>query len=300
MSEWLISLEGTAAGSAVATWLVLAAALLHAVLGSLQKGRHNPWHSRAMIDVFYGLTAGFFAIFVVPFPEPFMWPIFAGAWVIHTIYKALQASALERGDFTLVYPVMRGTGPLVTVLAAGLVFGEVYSGLQWLGVGILLTGIFGLGAYNIWKTGAERRMLANAIFLAVACGVSVAAYTTYDAYAIRATADPFTFLAWFFMIDGFAMPAIVLIKSGGVRNIPDLAGLARRGIIGAWVALLSFGLFMLATRIDKVGEAAVLRETSIVFAALIGWLFLKERVGPKRTALMVMISAGAILVEIGR
>ena len=73
-----------------------------------------------------------------------------------------------------------------------------------------------------------------------------------------------------------------------------------RGLIGGIIAPLSFGSIMLATRLDKVGEAAVLRETSTLFAALIGWLFLKETVGPKRAALMGLIALGAVLVEFGR
>ena len=73
----------------------------------------------------------------------------------------------------------------------------------------------------------------------------------------------------------------------------------RRGLVGGVIALLSFGSIMLATRLDKVGEAAVLRETSTLFAALIGWLFLKETVGPKRALLMGLIAAGAVMVEFG-
>ena len=72
-----------------------------------------------------------------------------------------------------------------------------------------------------------------------------------------------------------------------------------RGVFGAFVAFASFGSIMLATRLDSVGEAAVLRETSTVFAALIGWLFLGERVGPRRLALMGLIAAGAVIVEFG-
>jgi drug/metabolite transporter (DMT)-like permease len=75
--------------------------------------------------------------------------------------------------------------------------------------------------------------------------------------------------------------------------------LMRRGMIGAVVAIFSFGSVMMATRLDKVGEAAILRETSTVFAALIGWLVLKEAVGPRRLGLMTLIAAGAVIVEMG-
>jgi drug/metabolite transporter (DMT)-like permease len=133
----------------------------------------------------------------------------------------------------------------------------------------------------------------------VMTGGFVALYTTYDAYGIRATADPFTFLAWFFFIDGVFMPVVQAIRWRRLAVKPALGPLFARGLIGAFVAFFSFGSIMVATRLDKVGEAAVLRETSTVFAALIGWLVLKESVGPRRLALMALIALGAVIVEFG-
>jgi drug/metabolite transporter (DMT)-like permease len=130
-------------------------------------------------------------------------------------------------------------------------------------------------------------------------GLFVALYTTYDAYGIRATANPFTFLAWFFMIDGIVMPLVAVSRWRKMIDPPDLGPLMTRGVIGGLVAFMSFGAIMMATRLDKVGEAAVLRETSTVFAAVIGWVFLKETVGPRRVALMALIAAGAVIVEVG-
>jgi drug/metabolite transporter (DMT)-like permease len=296
MSDWLISLEGTQAGADLATGLALMAAFLHALFGALQKGRHDPWLSRAAIDASYGLIAAPLALFVVPWPEPHMWPIFAGAFVIHAIYKVLQAMTYTRGAYMVVYPVVRGTGPLVTVLMAGVVFGEVYVLGQWLGVAVLVAGILGLAVYNLRTITVDRDRMVPALVFAVATGVLVAAYTTYDAWGIRATADPFTFLAWFFMIDGIFIPVVTWRRWSRLAR-EEVLPLAKRGVLGAFVAYFSFGAIMLATRLDRVGEAAVLRETSTVFAALIGWLVLGEKVGPVRTALMAMIAAGAVLME---
>ena len=299
MSDWLISLEGTAAGHQAALYLAVLAAALHAVFGALQKGRYDPWLTRGAIDISYGLMAAPFALFVVPWPEPHMWVIFAVAWLIHVFYKLLQAMAYTKGSYTVVYPVVRGTGPLFTVIGAYLLFGESFSGVQWLGVAVLLTGIFGLAAYNLLYLEANRETLNVALGLAVVTGLLVALYTTYDAYGIRATADPFTFLAWFFMIDGIVMPIVALRHWYSMAEPPRLAPLMLRGVFGGLVAFASFGAVMLATRLDKVGEAAVLRETSTVFAALIGWLVLKETVGPRRIALMALIALGAVIVELG-
>ncbi len=286
MSDWLISLEGTEAGATLATGLALLAAFLHALFGALQKGRYDPWLSRGAIDLSYGLIAAPFALFVV-------------VWIIHVGYKVAQASAYSFGAYTVVYPVVRGTGPFFTVIGAWLLFGEVFLPLQWLGVAVLMAGIFGLAAYNLRHIVVDRARLPLALGLAVMTGGFVALYTTYDAYGIRATADPFTFLAWFFFIDGFFMPLVQAIRWPRLAVKPALGPLAVRGVIGAFVAFFSFGSIMLATRLDKVGEAAVLRETSTVFAALIGWLMLGERVGPRRLGLMALIAAGAVIVEVG-
>ncbi|MEP1201088.1 EamA family transporter [Tateyamaria sp.] len=299
MTDWLISIEGTETGHQVALFLAILAAFLHAVFGALQKGRHDPWLTRGAIDASYGLMAAPFALFVVPWPEPHMWPIFAGAFVIHVIYKLLQAWAYTKGAYTVVYPVVRGTGPLFAVIGAYFLFEEVFTLTQWLGVAVLLSGIFGLAVYNLIFLTSERDTLNAALGLAVLTGLFVALYTTYDAFGIRATENPFTFLAWFFMIDGVFMPPIAYMRWRRMDNPPSLPPLALRGIIGGFVAFFSFGAIMLATRLDKVGEAAVLRETSTVFAAIIGWLVLKETVGPRRIALMALIALGAVIVELG-
>ena len=299
MSAWITGVEGTEAASTVALILALMAALLHAVLGALQKGRHDPLLARGAIDAFYALIAMPFALFVVPWPEPHMWPIFAGAFVIHVLYKWATLAAYRRGAYTVVYPVMRGTGPLFAIIGAYLLFGETFAPMQWMGVGVLLAGLYGLAAYNLVHVTVDRDRLVPALAFAVLTGLFVALYTTYDAYGIRATADPFTFLAWFFFIDGLLLPFIALRFYRRLADPPPLGSLMARGLFGAFVAFASFGSIMLATRLDSVGEAAVLRETSTVFAALIGWLFLGERVGPRRLALMGLIAAGAVIVEFG-
>ncbi|WP_421701318.1 EamA family transporter [Aliiroseovarius sp.] len=299
MSDWITSLEGTPAGHDLALGLALMAAFLHALFGALQKGRHDPWLTRGAIDASYGIIAAPFAFFVVPWPEPHMWVIFALAWVIHTAYKIAQAYTYTLGSYTVVYPVVRGTGPLFTVIGAWFLFGEVFTWVQWAGVAVLLAGIYGLAAYNLkhWQIGRDK--LRPALAMAVLTGGFVAAYTTWDAYGIRATADPFTFLAWFFFIDGLAIPPIAYLRWRNMQNRPAVGPLMAKGVSGAFIAYMSFGSIMLATRLDSVGEAAVLRETSTVFAALIGWLMLGESTGPRRVALMALIAAGAVIVEMG-
>ncbi|WP_371155272.1 EamA family transporter [Jannaschia sp. 2305UL9-9] len=293
---WLTAIEGTQTGHHLAMVLALSAALLHAFFGALQKGRYDPWTSRAIIDCSLLVLSAPIALFVVPWPPLDLWWVFAGMVVIHFIYKVLMAMTYQRGAYTVVYPVVRGTGPLFTVLGAGLIFGEHFTGVQWAGVGLLMAGLFGLSAYNMAKVTVARETLVPALGLAVAAGLSVAVYTTWDAWGIRAVENPFTFLAWFFFLTAFDFPVIAAVRRRWPR--PD-AAMVRLGLFGALIAFGSFGCVMMATRLDSVGEAAILRETSTVFAALIGWLWLKEPVGPRRIMLMSLIALGAVVVEIG-
>ena len=305
LGDLIIAIEGTPAGVRAAMFLALFSALAHATMGALQKGRHDPWTSRGAIDLCALIIALPLAIFLVPLPDAGLWLVLAGAWAIHLVYKLLMAMAYTRGQYTLVYPIVRGSGPLATVIFAGIVFGENFTAGQWLGILLLSGGIFGLAAVNISGVRIGGASIWGAIGFALLCGLSVAVYTTYDAYGIRLSPDPFTFLIWFFAGDGVAMPLIALARHRGLAaagRAPEWHGSKRlvlRGIAGALAGYSSFGAVMLATRLDKVAEAAALRETSVVFAALIGWFFLGEKVGRSRAFLMIVIALGAIRIEMG-
>jgi drug/metabolite transporter (DMT)-like permease len=299
-ADWVLAIEGTEAGRDAAMALALLSAVAHASFGALQKGRHDPWLTRAAIDLGYAAMALPVALFVFPLPDARLWLVLLGVFAIHAAYKWALAMAYSRGAFTAVYPVVRGTGPIVTVWLAWMLFGEAFRPLQWLGVVLLSGGIMGLAAVNVLEMEPiGRRRLRHALWLALVTGVLTAAYTTYDAFGIRLAADPFTFLAWFFVVDGVLFPILAVGWYARMPARPALGPLALRGIAGGLLGFLSFGGVMLATRLDKVGEAAALRETSVVFAALIGWAILGERIGWARAGLMAVIAAGAVLVELG-
>ena len=295
MAEWVAAAEGTEAGHRAALVLALTAAFLHALFGALQKGRVPPYAARTAIDTWLVVLSAPVALFLVPWPRGVEWALLAGAMGIHFVYKVLQAESYRRGAYTVVYPVVRGTGPLFTVAAAGLVFGETFTAAQWGGVALLTSGLFGLSLYNLRHVTDARDTLVPALGLAVLTGLTVAAYTTWDALGIRTTPDPFTFLAWFFFLTALDFPGIAMAR--GLWR-PDAATI-RLGFAGALIAWGSFGSVMMATRLDSVGEAAVLRETSTVFAAIIGWIWLREAVGPRRLGLMALIALGAAVVEFG-
>lgn len=300
MTEWLFSIAGTPEGARLATLLALMAALAHAVFGALQKGAHDPWLTRGAIDLSLVVLTAPVVLFFVNWPEPHMWPVLVGVMVIHFVYKLAMALAYEKAAYTVVYPVVRGTGPVVTVLAAMVIFGESYTALQWLGVGALSGGILLLALRNLSEETIDLRALKLGLAWALVGGLLVAVYTTYDAWAIRLSGDPFSFLAWFFFLSALDFPILAWLRYRRMPNPPRLFPLLVRGVAGALIAYISFGGVMIATLVGKVGEAAVLRETSTVFAALIGWFILREKVGPRRLILMCLIALGAVLVELGR
>jgi len=120
-----------------------------------------------------------------------------------------------------------------------------------------------------------------------------------DAYGIRQAADPFTFIVWFFTLGGVGFPLIAAARWRKLTVKPTLADIALRGFFGGILAFMSFGAVMLAIRLGSVGEAAALRETSIIFATAIGVLVFHEKIDAARLALIVCIAIGAILVELG-
>lgn len=299
LGVWIVSLAGTPEGARLALWLALMSAVAHAVFGALQKGRHDPWLSRGAIDGWLAIISAPVALFLVPWPDQTTAFFLAGAVVIHFAYKVTMALAYERAAYTVVYPVVRGTGPLVTVIAASVIFGEHFTLTQWIGVGCLSGGILLLALRNLSEETIDIRALKIGLIWALICGCLVAVYTTYDAYGIRQSPNPFTFLAWFFFVTALDFPFIALWRFRRMAVRPALGPLMWRGIAGAFIAWISFGGVMMATRLDKVGEAAVLRETSTVFAALIGWFILGEKVGPRRLFLMALVALGAVIVETG-
>ena len=299
MGDWIVQVAGTPEGARLALVLALSSAVFHAIFGAMQKGRFDPFLVRGAIDVWLVVLSAPIALFLVPWPEPSTFVFLTGAIGVHFLYKMTVALAYEQAAYTVVYPVIRGTGPVVTVIAAALLFSEHFDFQQWVGVACVSGAMILLALRNLREEQVDPAGLKRGLIWALFGGIMVAIYTVYDAYAIRQAANPFTFLAWFFFLTSLDMPIVSMLRVRRLGLRPEMSILVWRGFWGAIIAWASFGGLMLATRLDKVGEAAVLRETSPVFAALIGWFILGERVGPRRLALMGLIAVGAVLVEVG-
>jgi len=301
--EDFLNLAGSEQGARLSLVLALISAMAHAVFAALNKGGFDPYLNRGAINFFYSLFAAPFALLVLPLPESHVWPVLALSFFLHLGYELFQAAAYARGAFTITYPVGRGTAPVVVAVIAYFLFAEKLGVIQWLGIMILSSAIISLAIVDLRSKDLSREARAGlglSIVLAIIAGLFIASYTLADAYGIRLTANPFTFLAWFFFLGGFGFPPIAYVRwlSMGVSSRPPLRPLILKGIIGAIVAFFSFGMLLLATRIGKVGEAAAIRETSVVFATFIGVFFFKERVGHWKWAAIAAIAVGAGLLEV--
>ncbi|MCI4666271.1 MAG: DMT family transporter [Neomegalonema sp.] len=304
MGEFIVSIAHTPAGEALALALALLSALAHALFGAINKGGADPFLNRGAINIAYGAMALPLALFVFPLPSPALWAALGATYLVHIVYEWFQAASFHRGAFTLVYPIARGTSPVATVAVALVLFNERLTLIQWLGLLLLSLSIYAFALANLRDRadGAPARAaLISAILTALGTGVMIAVYTNVDAYGIRLADDPFTFLAWFYVLGGVGFPIIAAHRWRRMPSAmrPPVKDLAIRGFFGAIIAFISFGALMLATRLDKIGEAAALRETSIIFGAAIGVLIFKEKIDGLRIALIIAIAAGAVLIELG-
>tara|TARA_R110002073_G_scaffold152635_2_gene307094 strand:+ start:104 stop:1069 length:966 start_codon:yes stop_codon:yes gene_type:complete len=297
--EIIKSVEGTETGALIALVLALMSAMAHAIFGAVVKSG-DPILNRGAINICYGTAAAPIALFVTPWPTPELWPILGIAYVVHFAYEWFQVKSFEHGAFVLVYPIGRGSGPLLTALAAMIVFDEILTLNQWLGIIMISGGILALAQVNLRSaiaSGVNMRGLKLAIGFALGTGVLIAVYTTVDAYGIRLADNPFTFLAWFFFSGLFGSPIIAGLKYRRLETPVDKAALFTRGLFGALIGVISFGAIMLATRLGQVATVAALRETSIIFGTALGVFIFKEKVTVPRLLLIGLIAAGAVLIE---
>ena len=285
--------------------LVLISAVSHALFGVISKGGVDPYINRGAINIAYSLMTLPFALFVLPMPTPEMWAVLGLSFLVHLAYELFQARAFSKGAFTLVYPVARGTGPLATSLLAFVVFSEHLYPMQWLGLLILSGVIFGLElvTYRCFRHDIiASQGFSAAILAALGTGLMLAVFMIVDAKGTRMAENPLTFIAWFFVLGAFGTPFFSVMRWRYRERkglpLPDPKRLAMRAVIGAVVALTTFGAMMVATRLAKLGEIVSLRETSIIFAAIFGMVFFRERLDRPKLILIVLIATGAMIVQL--
>ncbi|MGK6313072.1 DMT family transporter [Neorhizobium sp. DT-125] len=269
--------------------LALFAAILHASWNAfLRSGADRFWMMTVMTLAM--TVAAIPVALVLPLPTAGAWPYLVGSAFFQLAYGLLLVAAYRQGELGQVYPIIRGSAPLL-VTFGGLVFaGDVLLPLAMLGVGCVVIGIM------LLALGKGRASLSSMLY-ALATGVSIAGYSTVDAIGIRISGNTAAYITWVFVLPGILL-AIAFVVMRGPLRIDLRSRETMKAVGGGLVSLVSYGAVLLAYSMAPAGPVSALRETSVVFAVLIGWLFLGETLSVKRIAACLVVAAGAILIGV--
>jgi phosphonate utilization associated putative membrane protein len=274
------------------TLAVLGAALLHASWNALVKSSADKELDTAAISLGAGVLAAA-ALPWLPAPAPASWPWLAASAAVHILYFSALAGAYRWGDLSFTYPVMRGGGPVLVALTAALVFGERLSIEATAGVALICAGVLAFASSRTHDPVLLRRALAYAL----ANAAVIAAYTLIDAQGARASDAPVSYALWFFVANGVVVPLVFAARRGRA-----VAAYARRhgarALVGGACTLGSYGIALWAMTRAPVALVAALRETSVVFGAAIGALFLGERVTRRRAVAIAAVLGGLVALRL--
>jgi len=275
------------------TLAVLGAALLHAAWNAIIKSGRDPLLDTALVAL-GGTVVAFPLLFAFGPPEAASWPYIAASVCVHIGYYATLAGAYRAGDLSHGYPIMRGSAPLLVALAASTVFGEALSPAGWCGVVLICAGVLSLA----WvKNAAGSGATARATAWALANAAIIAIYTLVDGTGVRASGGAERYIVWLFFFMGLPFGLIVLALRRG-KFLRHAAQHWWRGVAGATLSGLSYGIALWAMTRAPVAAVAALRETSVIFGALIGvWLLKEGHLGP-RLAGAATVLAGVIALKL--
>lgn len=237
-------------------------------------------------------------VLFVPAPDAATWHAFLFVMPAHFLYQICLIQALQRGELSLVFPVMRGAAPLLTAIFALVILHEKLAPLAWAG---LLLATLAVAAFAFPPKGIALRDHPDraALLWAAATAVGIALYNVTDAHGVRVAGNPLTFIAWLFLLDGVAIVILALLRRRDALAVA-IAMRWRYGVAGGGLSVLSFGAALYAFSLIEIAKVSALRETSVVFAALMGSFFLGESFGRRRIVAAVALAAGLALMQFGR
>ncbi len=271
--------------------LVLLAAAAHAGWNAWLKDSGDKLSSMAAMSVGW-LIVGCISIPIVGAPSLASWPYLLASTVVHTGYAMLLISAYRHAEFSLAYPIARGTGPLLVALSAPLFVSEYLEGPSFFAVTLIVIGVFLIGMFGNERSLGGRR----AVLLSLATGVLIAAYTMIDGLGARAGSNAHAYVGWLLVL--IAFPIIVLSKKRLNKNMKSLlAGHWQKGIPIGVLSALAYWVIVWAMTVAPMALVAAARETSILFAALVSWGVLREKVRPLRWAGVIVILIGLVLAK---
>lgn len=269
---------------------VLTAAFTHAGWNAIAHAIKDQLLSFTLISG-GGLLIGAVAACFAPFPAAEAWPYLFVSAALHVAYMLLLMRSFTLGDFGQMYPIARGTAPLVVTVLAAVFVGEHPDAWATAGVAVASAGLVGLALWGI--RGSGKRPHWPAILAALATGLAIAGYTTVDGVGVRASGSSLGYIAWLMVLEGIAIPLYALYRRRSALPA-QLRPYAVRGLLGAALSVTAYGLVLWAQTRAALAPVAALRESSIIVGAAIGTVFFKERFGAPRIA-----AAGLMVVGIG-
>jgi len=237
------------------------------------------------------------AAFFVPLPDAATWAALALAIPAHFTYQLCLVRAMQNADLSLVFPVMRGAAPLLTAFTALILLGEKLGALAWVGLFCATAAVI---SFAVPPKGTRMRDHPDRAALAWAVGtaIGISLYNVTDARGVRISPDPLTFITWLFLIDpiGIVVTALVFRRNALATAI---ALKWRYGVAAGALSILSFGSALYAFSLIETAKVSALRETSVVFAAMMGSLFLGESFGRRRVIAALLLAGGLVLMQFG-
>jgi drug/metabolite transporter (DMT)-like permease len=272
---------------------VLFAAACHAGWNALIKVGLDPLSTTTLISVGSGIVALAFAP-LVGMPASAAWPWLLASVVIHLVYFASLIESYRTGDLGQVYPIARGSAPLMTAAVTSTFVGEKLSALGWAGIVALVAGVLLLSARGGRHLAEiDRRAIGFALFTAL----TICAYSVVDGIGARLSANPNAYSVWLFIGIAVVMVPYALYRDG--RDvIPAMHRFWLRGFAGGALQVLSYGIAIWAMTVAPIAIVATLRETSVLFGAAIAVVVLKEPLRAARVLAACLIVCGLILIRL--
>jgi drug/metabolite transporter (DMT)-like permease len=272
---------------------VLFAAACHAGWNALIKVGLDPLSTTTLISVGSALVA----LVLVPFvgtPAWGAWPWLLASIVVHLVYFASLIESYRTGDLGQVYPIARGSAPLMTATATTIFIGEKLSATGWIGILALVVGVLLLSARGGRDLARiDRRAIGFALFTAL----TICAYSVTDGVGARLSGNPNGYSLWLFIGIGVVMVPYALYRDGP-DVLPAMQRFWRRGFAGGALQVLSYGIAIWAMTVAPIAVVATLRETSVLFGAAIAVVVLHEPLRAVRIVAACLIVGGLILIRL--
>lgn len=271
--------------------VLLFAAAFHAAWNAIVKASGNKLFSMISIAATATVIAAFFLPFLAS-PSIQSWPFIIASVSCQLIYSVLVAKTYAIADMGQAYPLMRGSAPLLVALVSIFWPGEYLSITAWAGIAVICTAILCMAL-----SGTRRGDMSGVILALVNAGF-IAAYTLIDGAGVRVSGSPTAYTMWVFFLNGFFLASWAFARHGR-KFARHVAMNWKFGLIGGIGTLISYGLALWAMTVAPVAMVAALRETSILFGALISGLILHEKMGAMRIASAFGIALGAVILRLG-